>query len=141
MTRTEQFVREWLANPAHIHTQTRHEEVVGKSNGFDSMIMRNHFELRNGGTISIQQGASHYCDKDSVELWLCPHKPILEPYGWADDDGNYSNPYSHVPISVLADYIDILEGVNRMVCMCGCDFQVNSKLKISWGYCPDCGAQ
>lgn len=136
MTRTEQFIREWLSNPLHINNK---QKVSFGTNGFDHIVIRNHFELQNGRTISIQQGASHYCDENSVELWSCPHKPILDPY-LCEIDGEV-HPYSRVPISVLADYIDILEGVDRRVCMCGCDFQVNSKLKISWGYCPDCGAQ
>lgn len=107
MTRTEQLIREWLSNPEHIHVK---DPVLHSSNGFDHMLIRDRFELSYGGSISIQQGATHRCDKDSVELWYCPHRPILEPYGCPDEYGDYFNePYSRVPISVLADYIDELE--------------------------------
>ncbi len=100
---TEMRLRVWLADSANIY-QKQPAVMSSYGNGFDYIIMRDRFVTRNGHKISIQQGASHYCDEDSVEMWRCPHRPILDAYGTGED------PYARVPISVVAQYIDILEG-------------------------------
>lgn len=88
-----------------------------------STFCRKDFETANGITVSIQQSATHYCSlKDyadfnysrtlapdvsenaTVEMWCCPASDILEPYGDGDD------PYAYVPLTVVAAYIDQLEG-------------------------------
>lgn len=104
MSKTEQRIRAWLSDQANV-TFKRH--AISPKRGFEYEIMRNHFTTSNGITLSIQQGASNYCDKDSVEMWYCPHREILDQYG----DGD--NPYGWVPISVAAQYIDILEGESK----------------------------
>lgn len=101
MTTTEQRIRAWLADPANISEQ---HPAIFPQKGFEMNILRKSFETANGCSISIQQSASHYCNLDSVEMWYCPHREILNPYG----DGE--SPYGWVPIEVVAQYIDILEG-------------------------------
>lgn len=101
--KTEQRIRAWLSDQANITTK---RYAIVPQRGFEHDIMREHFTTSNGITVSIQQGASHYCDEDSVEMWCCPHHPILAPF--SSDEGD--NPYGWVPISVAAQYIDILEG-------------------------------
>ena len=97
---TEERIHAWLANRVNRHAE---KEWHTHNNWLTHMILRSHFTTTNGITISIQQGSTHYCDPDSVELWECPHHPILKPYG----DG--TSPYGYVPITVLAQYIDALE--------------------------------
>lgn len=65
--------------------------------------IRSLYVCANGRTLSIQQSITHYCTRDTVELWNCAHHSMLEPYG----DG----PYAYVPISVVADYIDWLNSL------------------------------
>jgi hypothetical protein len=98
---TEQRIRAWLADPANIHMST---PAIFPERGFEHITLRNRFVTKNGLEVSIQQGASHYCNEDSVEMWCCPHHPLLDPYG----DGE--SPYGWVPITVVAQYIDALEG-------------------------------
>jgi hypothetical protein len=63
------------------------------------------FKTENGITISIQQSDIHWCGIGSVELYNCPWHELLDPYG-VDGD-----PYSHVPLGVVAKYIEALEVV------------------------------
>ena len=92
MTKTEIRLRAWLADPSNIAKQK------GK------FVVRNMFVTSNGHEISIQHSALHYCDENSVEMWQCPHRPVLDAYGDGED------PYARVPLNVVADYIDVLEG-------------------------------
>jgi hypothetical protein len=84
-------VKAFLSDPANIAQQYR------------TLIVRIHFTTANGVTVSIQQSSYHYSDADSVEMWDCPHLPILDEYG------NGEKPYGRVPLQVVADYIDQLE--------------------------------
>ena len=84
-------VKAFLSDPANITRQYR------------TLIVRKHFTTASGVTASIQQSDRHHCDADSVEMWDCPHLPILDEYG----DGE--EPYGRVPLQVVADYIDQLE--------------------------------
>lgn len=104
MKTTEQRIREWLADPANIHWQS---PAVFPERGFENITLRNRFVTTNGIKISIQQSATHYCDAASVEMWCCPHRPVLDPYG----DGE--NPYGWVPLDVVAQYVDELEGEKK----------------------------
>lgn len=99
---TIERVQAWLDNPVNRHSDTR-LAIDADPNKPDRIILRSYFITSNGITISIQQGATHYCTHDSVELWDCPHHPILDPYGDGQD------PYPRVPIPVVAAYIDALE--------------------------------
>lgn len=72
--------------------------------GFDVVIIRDYFETSNGHKVSIQQSASHYCSEDSVEMWMCPHHPMLDKYRTDDE-----SPYGWVPLDVVAQYIDAIE--------------------------------
>ena len=98
---TEQRIRDWLNDPANILDAI---PAIFPQRGFKRIIIRNRFVTKNGIEVSIQQGASHYCNEDSVEMWCCPHHPLLDPYGDGED------PYGWVPITVVAQYIDALEG-------------------------------
>jgi hypothetical protein len=100
MTSTEKRVRDFLADTNHMELDTK---SISPYNGFDRMIIRRVFVTTKGNCISIQQSASHHCDENSVEMWQCPHRPILDEYG----DGE--SPYAYVPIEVVAKYIDELE--------------------------------
>jgi len=98
----EKRVRDFLADRSNdLHRHPLEDKL--QDNGFSEAVLRNGFVLANGTKISIQQGATHYCDPDSVEMWNCPHLPILDDYG----DGH--SPYARVPISVAAQYIEQLE--------------------------------
>ena len=97
MTKTEIRLRAWLADPSNIAEQTNMSSI-GK------FVVRNMFVTSNGHEISIQHSALHYCDENSVEMWQCPHRPVLDAYGDGED------PYARVPLNVVADYIDVLEG-------------------------------
>lgn len=100
-TKTQQRIRDFLADESNVSLKT---PAVFPEKGFEYNILRRPFVTANGKEISIQQGESHYCNEDSVEMWHCPHRPILDAYG----DGE--SPYAWVPISVVAQYIDELEG-------------------------------
>ena len=106
---TEQRTRAWLSAQANVNLK---RPALKPQRGFEYDIHRNYFVTSNGIEVSIQQGASHYCDKDSVEMWHCPHHPILDAYGSEDENG-CRNPYGWVPVSVVARYIDILEGQTK----------------------------
>lgn len=71
-------------------------------NGFDQIVVRYAVVCVDGTTVSVQQGASHYCTKDAntFELWNCPHSELLAPYG----DGDV--PYAHVPFATVVAYLD-----------------------------------
>lgn len=105
MTATEIRLKQWLSDPANIFVR---DQWPVSRNGFSEMLIRNRFVTSNGYGISIQQGASHYCNHGSVELWHCPHRPILDDYESVDEDG-IRHPYGWVPLSIVAQYIDILE--------------------------------
>jgi hypothetical protein len=100
---TIERIQAWLDNPVNRETDSPLAIRSYDPNKPDRIILRSHFVTNNGFRISIQQGATHYCTFDSVELWSCPHRPILDPYGDGED------PYARVPLSVVAAYIDELE--------------------------------
>lgn len=100
--KTIERVQAWLDNP--VNRQIDQEALASiYAHRPNRTILRSMFITNNGISISIQQGATHYCTHDTVEMWNCPHHPILDPYGNGDD------PYARVPISVVAEYIDALE--------------------------------
>ena len=71
-------------------------------------VVRQRFVTRNGISISIKMSETHYCEPGgSVEMWHCPPSPLLAPYGDGDD------PYAHVPLEVVAGYIDSLESLGE----------------------------
>jgi hypothetical protein len=72
----------------------------------NGLIKRKRFVTSNGYKISIQMSESHHCvPGESVEMWYCPHNPLLIPYGNGED------PYAFVPLEVVAGYIDSLESL------------------------------
>jgi hypothetical protein len=97
----ETRLRVWLSDPDNIHWIGK--PGPGYTSVFPLSILRKRFVTKNGTEMSIQQGASHYCDYDSVELFYCPPHWILNQYGDAP------GPYCKVPISVVAQYIALLE--------------------------------
>jgi hypothetical protein len=108
MKTAAQRIREHLADPQKV--SERHRLTV-RRNGFDEFIIRHHFTMAHGaGAVSIQQGAGHYCNKDSntFEIWCCPHRPILDPYAIV-----YEGPYGHVPFDVLVRHVEQLEAEAR----------------------------
>jgi hypothetical protein len=69
-------------------------------------VIRKRFTTRNGYSISIQQSGTHYChNENEVEVWHCPHSPLLALYGDGED------PYAYVPLEIVAGYIDSLESL------------------------------
>ena len=97
--------------------------LTNPANYLKGQHVRNHFVTTNGIKVSIQQSRFHYCSLQSflvadhlgnnpppdtsraatVEMWSCPHLPMLDEYGGESD------PYARVPLSVVAAYIDELE--------------------------------
>lgn len=100
---TLERIQAWLDNPVNRHIDNPLAVRSYDPNKPDRVILRSYFITNNGISVSIQQGATHYCTFDSVELWGCPHHHILDPWG------NGSDPYARVPLTVVAQYIDALE--------------------------------
>lgn len=100
---TLERLKEWLVDPANITTRDKLSTVF---NG--ELIRRKKFVTTNGITISIQMSAAHNCVVgESVEMWNCPPSPLLMAYGDGQD------PYSYVPLDVVAGYIDSLESLGE----------------------------
>lgn len=78
------------------------------NNAFKDCIHRVRFPLENGGYISIQQGASHYCTEHSVEI-LGPWHDCMQG-GWSQDQERFEQVFSWVLIAKAAEYVDALEG-------------------------------
>ena len=90
---------EWLADEANVNTRQKIHATVEAD-----FILRKAFVTTNGITISIQMSYGHRClPNASVEMWNCPPSPLLMLYGDGED------PYSYVPLEVVAGYIDSLE--------------------------------
>ena len=101
---TLERLRAWLDDEANFAGPKR--SFTFDRNGMDYSLVRNHFVTSNGISISIQQSGTHYCNNENeVEMWHCPHSPLLMQYGDAND------PYAHVPLEVCAGYIDSLESL------------------------------
>lgn len=97
----------WLADKANfkVYMPLSEEETrLYGNNDFGFRGVRKRFVTRNGYKVPIQQSATHYCGNDSVEMLNCLPHEMLEPYREGD-----SYPYSHVPLRVVAQYIDWLE--------------------------------
>ena len=90
---------EWLADEANVNTRQKIHATVEAD-----FILRKAFVTTNGITISIQMSMGHHSTpNESVEMWNCPPSPLLMLYGDGED------PYSYVPLEVVAGYIDSLE--------------------------------
>lgn len=90
-------LKAWLADEGNIN-----DRVTVVSN----YAKRHFFKTANGYEISIQMSQLHNCvSGESVEMWHCPPSPLLAAYG----DG--TDPYSYVPLEVVAGYIDSLESL------------------------------
>lgn len=102
---TLERLKAWLADEANIHIRTKlPEDIADLLNGMPDTVLRKRFVTANGIEVSIQQSATHYCrNENEVEMWCCPHREVLAPYGDGED------PYGHVPLEVVAQYIDELE--------------------------------
>ncbi len=101
-------LKAWLADEANF---TREKQVYDPPlpslyNDLGYTVVRKRFITRNGYSISIQQSGTHYChNANEVEMWHCPHSPLLALYGDGED------PYAYVPLEVVAGYIDSLESL------------------------------
>lgn len=101
---TLERLRAWLADESN-WVSKRHDSIL-RTDTFDFSGVRKPFITTNGISISIQQSATHYCNNENeVEMWHCPHSPLLMRYGDAQD------PYAYVPLEVCAGYIDSLESL------------------------------
>lgn len=100
MKHTLETLQAWLADDTNFHY--KRENIIPHKD-FNFMGVRNHLTLTNKETLSIQQSSSHNCDKASVEMWFCPHHYILDPYG------NGNDPYDNVPLSVVVEYLNLVE--------------------------------
>lgn len=90
-------LKAWLADE---------KNVVVKPMGAQLFIKRTYFRTRNGYEFSIQMSELHNCvPGESVEMWYCPPSPLLAAYG------DHADPYSYVPLEVVAGYIDSLESL------------------------------
>ena len=91
-------LKAWLADEKNQIGDLKARMMLG------DFIKRKPFITRNGYSISIQMSDLHNCVVgESVEMWMCPPSPLLAPYGSEED------PYSYVPLEVVAGYIDSLE--------------------------------
>jgi hypothetical protein len=91
----------WLADPANYNGPAQPWPFT--RNGFDHMVVRNRFECADGTTVSIQQGAAHYCSKDAntFEVW-----GAARPHGALAAYGDGEEPWAHVPFDIVVAYID-----------------------------------
>jgi hypothetical protein len=90
-------LKAWLADERHL---------ICRSPSDTGLVKRRAFTTKNGYTISIQMSSAHHCvPGESVEMWYCPHSPLLALYGDGED------PYAFVPLEVVAGYIDSLESL------------------------------
>ena len=96
-------LKKWLLDTSNIVHQTKPPD------SFDvEFALRKSFVTTNGIPLSIQMSGGHHCKVDeSVELWRCPPSPLLMSYGDGQD------PYSYVPLDVVAGYIDSLESLGE----------------------------
>ena len=94
-------LKDWLQAPANFRHQSKLPDA------FDvKFILRKSFTTTNGIDISIQMSGGHHCKVgESVEMWNCPASPLLMAFGDGQD------PYSYVPLDVVAGYIDSLESL------------------------------
>ena len=93
----------WLGNPKNLI-----EERMIYGNRGHKYVKRKMFVTRNGISMSIQMSSLHNSEPGkSVEMWRCPPSPLLAAYGDGDD------PYSYVPLDVVAGYIDSLESLGE----------------------------
>lgn len=97
---TEARLREWLDDEANWNYKTQRTPFIATA--FAYYGVRKPFVLETGESISIQQSASHYCSKNSVEIRGPWHPTLEQKHG--DNDI-----YGWVPIAVAAAYIDALE--------------------------------
>ena len=98
---TLERLKDWLLDTGNITTRSK---IPTAFNG--ELIRRKKFVTTNGITISIQMSAAHHCVcGESVEMWNCPPSPLLMAFGDGQD------PYSYVPLDVVAGYIDSLESL------------------------------
>lgn len=94
---------EWLADEANVNTQHKLSNLPNAD-----FILRKAFVTTNGIAISIQMSMGHHsAPNESVEMWNCPPSPLLMNYGDGED------PYSYVPLEVVAGYIDSLESLGE----------------------------
>lgn len=92
----------WLQAPANFVHQSK------LTDSFDDFVLRKSFTTTNGIDISIQMSGGHHCKVgESVEMWNCPASPLLMAFGDGQD------PYSYVPLDVVAGYIDSLESLGN----------------------------
>jgi hypothetical protein len=103
MNNTLKRLREFLADDGNFRFKKPAEGFM-HTTAFSYYGVRKPFVLANGDTISVQQSATHYTHSvDQVEMWHCPHHPLLDSYGTGED------PYAYVPVDVCAAYIDAVE--------------------------------
>jgi hypothetical protein len=98
---TLERLKAWLLDTGNFVHQTKLPDM------FDAeFTLRKSFVTTNGITLSIQMSGGHHCvPNESVEMWRCPPSPLLMAFG----DGH--DPYSYVPLDVVAGYIDSLESL------------------------------
>jgi hypothetical protein len=89
----------------HLNSDNWFRRADSTSGPFFYSGVRQPFTLVDGTRISIQQSDIHWCGIGTVELFNCPWHELLDPYG-VDGD-----PYSRVPLEVVAKYIEALEAV------------------------------
>jgi len=109
--RIETFKR---STAERLHYHMENEDNIAsrtpfKLRGFDFAVVRRSFVTKNGVKLSIQQGASHYCNKkqNQYELGFVPFSKLLEPYGSEEDPI-----FGYVPEEVVIAYIDEIESIN-----------------------------
>ena len=100
---TLERLKAWLLDTGNFAPQTK---AAGLFEG--DFLRRKAFTTTNGIDISIQMSGGHHCVVgESVEMWQCPASPLLMAFGDGQD------PYSYVPLDVVAGYIDSLESLGE----------------------------
>lgn len=99
-------IQEFLDDESNVHN--RCAPPIPSNNGFKDCIHRKVFPLADGGHISIQQGASHYCTEHSVEICGPWHDCMKD--GWSRDEERSEQVFGWVLLAKAAEYVDALEG-------------------------------
>ena len=105
MQDTAARIQEFLDDEENV--MQRFEYAIAGRGRCKDAVQRHVFPLQNGGHISIQQGATHYCTELSVEI-LGPWDDCMQD-GWSRDVDSFEQIFGHVPIAKAAEYVDALE--------------------------------
>jgi len=100
-------IQDFLDDEDNVFRRGPAHPALASTNGFKDNILRRPFQLANGGSISIQQSALHYCGKGTFEVAGPWHECMQDTA--ARDEGRNRQIFACVPLAKLVEYVDALE--------------------------------